>query len=159
MSKTANSSPDQAPPPLGCFSVLFLIVGGSVVLAVLTLAVAGALAHRKYDSCDHAKLLSACRYMIAHRQEYTNSPSRYAVSWDPSVIYLKRKEGAYGAEVPEVIRELNPQGINIAEDYLVIVDPPAFPPRRRGVVAFPLGSERQWGSRCYCDGLWALEAH
>ena len=125
----------------------FLLVGGLRLSALRAMA--------KYDQCDHVALLAACRQMMANRDTYTNSPSyRPPYSWERGSVSLSRDHGAYGPEIPDVVRNLSPLYVVIRADSVIIGDPPRFPPMRRGMIAFPADAEFQYGTRQYLDGLW-----
>lgn len=137
----------------GCLAFVAIILGVLVAWNI-TARYASQRAVAKYDDCDHAALLAACRQMIATRNSFTNSPNFDPPGYAPDDICLTRKAGAYGPEVPAILRELSPKFIGIREDSLVISDPPDTVRMRRGVLAFSEGVEFQYGTRQYIDGLW-----
>ncbi len=140
--------------PNGCLLSLGIILS-LFFLWFAASAIGSRLAVRKYNRCDHAALLAASRQMLANRMSFTNSPNfREPHSWEGSSISLARDPAGFGSEFPAVIRELSPLYIVIREDSVIISDPPSFPAMRRGVIAFSRGTEFQYGTERYQDGLW-----
>ena len=134
-------------------ALLALTIGiAALIVTALDISIRHALA--KYNQCDHAALLAACRQMITDRNTYTNDPSYSPSPPELGDITLWRENSSYGPTIPAMIRNLNPLSITVRTNLLIINDPSSIPPFRRGIIAFASDAREQFGTKQYIDGLW-----
>jgi len=121
--------------PFALFGLNFVLVGVKMY----------SLAHT-----DHQRLLQACRELIAKRSTYKNVSDSQGSH--PEVIVLDQTVVPFSKDIPEIVRRMNPEGIFIREDS-VMLHFPEPPYSRISIIGFRDGA-KQFGTFKYIDGLW-----
>jgi len=96
---------------------------------------------------DHARILAACREMIAKRNTYHNDMDKWGTLDRDDVLLLPPLPN----DLPDAIHELNPHSVIIRNDYVMLNL--GLPFCRIGLLGFKSGA-RQFGTFKYMDGLW-----
>ena len=98
---------------------------------------------------DHARLLTACRDMIANRHLYTNDwPG--AVTLSRGEIGIDRAQIQNNAHIPQVIRDMDPLCMRLESNRVVAT---LDPPPRMYFIGYAEGA-REDGTTRLIPGLW-----
>jgi len=99
---------------------------------------------------DSGALLAACRTLIAEKANYRHDDPKLAVRTDPGTVVLDPSIAPLQANVPNLIRDLNPKLIVIASNKVTIC---LWTLPKRYLFGFAEGAN-EYGSEKITNGLW-----
>jgi len=131
----------------GCLKPILIVLAALLVLPILSqLYVKFKI--EQIRRADPARILDACREMIAKRESFKNNRDKWPSLINEDAVLLLRP---IPESVPQSIQQLNPKYIIIRPDS-VLVDF-NIPFARAAVLAFRSGVQ-QYGTYQFVDGLW-----
>lgn len=137
------------------FLGIVLLSAGTYVSSVFRSVQKAKAARAVILRTDRAVLLSACREMIANRENYRNDwPSSWGLDKDDRA--MQRDMGGYGTNVPGVIRDMEPLHIAVGRHRVLVY---VHGPPRTGFIGYTEGNDeldmlQRTHTTMLTNGLW-----
>jgi len=145
-----HKTPSKMFRRLWILTVIYFAINFFLGWAVYASHAEARIAYDRLMATDHPRLLSACRYMIANKDLYTND-CPYSITQNKNYeIELYQEQIKSNKNVPSIIQEMNPTKINLSSESLMVKL--ACPPRLYFIAYEKQANQR--GTRCLIDGLW-----
>jgi len=139
--------------PILAVPVIYISIG--LIWALIISPCKAYHARQQILASDPQTLLTACREMIANREKFRNDWAEdYGKNRGDRT--LDRDKGAYGQDVPAIIRKMNPFHIVISKNRVLVF---VYGPPRTGFIGYITGADElgmlnQNRATMITNGLW-----